>query len=240
MNSSSSSIAPTHNEPHCLASFSCAPLGNLMSSGGQAQGGTADTRTLQAVPITPELFEPFGQLVAPSDDGKPFNEQDAQLVLNNGTPRCQGGRRWPVATAATAQLLLCAWAAPGQSLCCCTVTGQLAACLYQVLPHAAAAARPLVQPHHVPRERDAVPRRPGALPTLVHRGGATQRQRVQIPRAGGPDGVQGARCCIGAHGRTSRLACDGRGDACTLTPHCLSPGAAWRVYQDEAGHVARR
>ena len=32
-------------------------------------------------------FAPFGQLITPSEDGTPFGPSDAQLVLNNGTPR---------------------------------------------------------------------------------------------------------------------------------------------------------
>src|SRR5579862_9165196 len=33
------------------------------------------------------MFAPFGQLITPSADGAPFGPSDAQLVLNNGTPR---------------------------------------------------------------------------------------------------------------------------------------------------------
>ncbi len=32
-------------------------------------------------------FAPFGQVIPPSTDGTPFGPSDAQLVLNNGTPR---------------------------------------------------------------------------------------------------------------------------------------------------------
>lgn len=42
---------------------------------------------LQAQLITPEAFEPFGQLIGPSHDGKEFDQEDAQLVLDKGTPR---------------------------------------------------------------------------------------------------------------------------------------------------------
>jgi ureidoglycolate hydrolase len=42
---------------------------------------------LQAQHITPEAFEPFGQLIGPTHDGKEFDQEDAQLVLNKGTPR---------------------------------------------------------------------------------------------------------------------------------------------------------
>jgi ureidoglycolate hydrolase len=45
------------------------------------------TWTIQAQPITPENFEPFGQVIFASDDGKTFDQQDAQLNLEKGTPR---------------------------------------------------------------------------------------------------------------------------------------------------------
>ena len=42
---------------------------------------------LPSTPIDPLAFAPFGQVIAPSLDGAPFGPSDAQLVLNNGTPR---------------------------------------------------------------------------------------------------------------------------------------------------------
>lgn len=42
---------------------------------------------LQAQPITPESFRPYGQVIFPSVDGKPFDPEDAQLNLQNGIPR---------------------------------------------------------------------------------------------------------------------------------------------------------
>lgn len=39
------------------------------------------------MPISPETFAPFGQLILPTDDGKPFDDQDAKLRLDAGTPR---------------------------------------------------------------------------------------------------------------------------------------------------------
>ncbi|KAL4430401.1 hypothetical protein ABPG77_002207 [Micractinium sp. CCAP 211/92] len=42
---------------------------------------------LQAVDITPENFAPFGQLVGATDDGKQFDQEDAQLQLDQGQPR---------------------------------------------------------------------------------------------------------------------------------------------------------
>ncbi|MEC4804179.1 MAG: ureidoglycolate lyase [Jaaginema sp. PMC 1079.18] len=44
-------------------------------------------KTLTAQKITPETFAPYGQLITPSEDGKPFNTEDAQLDLSQGTPR---------------------------------------------------------------------------------------------------------------------------------------------------------
>ena len=42
---------------------------------------------LNAQPITPETFQPFGQVIFPTADGKPFDATDAQLQLDQGTPR---------------------------------------------------------------------------------------------------------------------------------------------------------
>ncbi|GIL79484.1 hypothetical protein Vretimale_18366 [Volvox reticuliferus] len=43
--------------------------------------------TLKVTPLTPENIKPFGQIISTSDDGKLFDQEDAQLVLNQGTPR---------------------------------------------------------------------------------------------------------------------------------------------------------
>ncbi|MEM9542687.1 MAG: ureidoglycolate lyase [Cyanobacteria bacterium P01_E01_bin.42] len=37
--------------------------------------------------IETDNFAPFGQLILPARDGKPYDEDDAQLNLKNGTPR---------------------------------------------------------------------------------------------------------------------------------------------------------
>lgn len=37
--------------------------------------------------ITVENFRPYGQLILPSEDGKLYDESDAQLDLSQGTPR---------------------------------------------------------------------------------------------------------------------------------------------------------
>src|SRR5476649_2969054 len=42
---------------------------------------------LQPIPIAAAGFASFGQVITPSEDGSPFGPSDAQLVLNNGTPR---------------------------------------------------------------------------------------------------------------------------------------------------------
>ncbi|MEM8777327.1 MAG: ureidoglycolate lyase [Cyanobacteria bacterium P01_G01_bin.49] len=44
-------------------------------------------KRLPAIAITPEEFQPYGQLITPSEDGKPYDDHDAQLRLDNGTPR---------------------------------------------------------------------------------------------------------------------------------------------------------
>lgn len=42
---------------------------------------------LQAKWITSENFQPYGQVIFASIDGKPYNTEDAQLSLQNGIPR---------------------------------------------------------------------------------------------------------------------------------------------------------
>jgi ureidoglycolate lyase len=44
-------------------------------------------RDIPARPITKEAFGPFGELIAPMEDGVPFGEADARLDLTQGTPR---------------------------------------------------------------------------------------------------------------------------------------------------------
>ncbi len=49
---------------------------------------TAKTvQQLQAKWVTPENFRPYGQVIFASEDGKAFDSEDAQLNLQNGTPR---------------------------------------------------------------------------------------------------------------------------------------------------------
>jgi ureidoglycolate hydrolase len=55
---------------------------------------------LPAQPITAAVFRPYGQVIFASEDGKPFDQDDAQLQLDRGIPRLylmrlhQRGRRF--------------------------------------------------------------------------------------------------------------------------------------------------
>ncbi len=42
---------------------------------------------LTAQPLTAEAFRPFGQVLGPQWDGKPYDAEDAQLKLDGGVPR---------------------------------------------------------------------------------------------------------------------------------------------------------
>lgn len=44
-------------------------------------------KTLTAQPITAEAFRPYGQVIFPAQDGKAYDGDDAQLKLDEGTPR---------------------------------------------------------------------------------------------------------------------------------------------------------
>jgi ureidoglycolate hydrolase len=44
-------------------------------------------KKLQSTWITAENFRPYGQVIFPSQDGKSFDQDDAQLNLHNGIPR---------------------------------------------------------------------------------------------------------------------------------------------------------
>ena len=48
---------------------------------------SATVQKLTAEWITPEAFQPYGQVISASTDGKTYDETDAQLNLKNGTPR---------------------------------------------------------------------------------------------------------------------------------------------------------
>jgi ureidoglycolate hydrolase len=42
---------------------------------------------LQAQPITPDTFAPYGQVIFANEDGKLYDQDDAQLELSQGIPR---------------------------------------------------------------------------------------------------------------------------------------------------------
>ena len=48
---------------------------------------TQTMKNLLAQLITPALFQQFGQVIYPNEDGKIYDDNDAQLNLNNGIPR---------------------------------------------------------------------------------------------------------------------------------------------------------
>jgi ureidoglycolate hydrolase len=54
-----------------------------------APDGSAASRAtaLPLLDLTPEAFAPFGQVIAPEEDGLPFGLDDAQLDLSAGVPR---------------------------------------------------------------------------------------------------------------------------------------------------------
>ena len=52
-----------------------------------ARDAVTDVRDIPVQPITREAFAPFGDLIAPIEDGVPFGPQDAWLELSRGTPR---------------------------------------------------------------------------------------------------------------------------------------------------------
>ncbi len=48
---------------------------------------TTQIISLTAAPITATTFQPYGQVIIATADGKPFDQQDAQLTLDQGVPR---------------------------------------------------------------------------------------------------------------------------------------------------------
>jgi ureidoglycolate hydrolase len=54
---------------------------------GDAIDAAAATRDLETRAITTDAFAPFGELIAPIEDGIPFSLADARLDLTQGTPR---------------------------------------------------------------------------------------------------------------------------------------------------------
>lgn len=67
----------------------CQPASPLIRSAVNSRKTAcrASNLQLQSIPLTPESFEPFGQVIQPTDDGKAFDMTDAQLELSKGTPR---------------------------------------------------------------------------------------------------------------------------------------------------------
>merc|ERR1711907_454547 len=62
------------------------------SSSGSVGSGASKMETpggvvLKAKDIDKDNFASFGQVISPQDDGKHFDSTDAQLVLDQGTPR---------------------------------------------------------------------------------------------------------------------------------------------------------
>lgn len=53
----------------------------------QAVGTQHPPIQLKAERLTPEAFAPFGQVIQAGEDGAVYGPDDAQLVLNKGTPR---------------------------------------------------------------------------------------------------------------------------------------------------------
>ncbi|AKG22038.1 ureidoglycolate lyase [Calothrix sp. 336/3] len=47
----------------------------------------ATTQKLPVEWVTTENFQAYGQVIFPSQDGKAFDSEDAQLILDQGTPR---------------------------------------------------------------------------------------------------------------------------------------------------------
>jgi len=50
-------------------------------------GEPIKTIKLKPIPVTSESFRPFGQVCGAEHDGKMYDKDDAQLVLDKGTPR---------------------------------------------------------------------------------------------------------------------------------------------------------
>ena len=61
---------------------------NTVSAVDRKQTGSApETRVLPLKLATPSAFAPYGQVIMPMEDGSPFGAADAQLDLQQGTPR---------------------------------------------------------------------------------------------------------------------------------------------------------
>ncbi|MEM9220007.1 MAG: ureidoglycolate lyase [Cyanobacteria bacterium P01_F01_bin.150] len=66
------------------------PIDNSIANSALSQGTSnakASPVALVAELVTPENFQPFGQVIFPSEDGTPFGPDDAHLDLSQGIPR---------------------------------------------------------------------------------------------------------------------------------------------------------
>jgi len=59
----------------------------VLLAGVGSMSASTTTQQLPAELITPENFQHYGQVIFPSEDGKAYDAEDAQLNLKNGTPR---------------------------------------------------------------------------------------------------------------------------------------------------------
>jgi ureidoglycolate hydrolase len=58
-----------------------------MMEASSAVSHTVKTIDLKILPLEPETFAAFGQVIKPAVDGTPFGPDDAQLELSRGVPR---------------------------------------------------------------------------------------------------------------------------------------------------------
>ena len=63
-------------------------MASSLAAAAEPNKTTTTVIKLKPVDLTPELFAPYGQVVGPTDDGAAFGADDAQLELDQGTPRC--------------------------------------------------------------------------------------------------------------------------------------------------------
>lgn len=64
-------------------------MGAAVGEAAPASSSRAEPRTIQ-LPVqrlTADSFRPFGQVISANNDGKQFDHEDAQLQLDQGTPR---------------------------------------------------------------------------------------------------------------------------------------------------------
>lgn len=89
-NSDPSSQLPAPDSPELPpGSSSDSQASNALLAALMNESASVDQSLWQvpSQPITPENFRPFGQVIFANPDGMPFSQDDAQLVLHQGTPR---------------------------------------------------------------------------------------------------------------------------------------------------------